>query len=366
MFNLFVRPSVESIINSVNYTFDCIKTNTNTVYQYRKHMQNINNTFKKEKALHFNKVIKSALLQYIFISVAFVNATVVGQELDQRLPLIIDADTANEVDDLYAIVRAITEPTFNILGITSAQFHTSPLATDNTVQESQEINETILQLMGQESIPLPLGSNVPLQNNTTPASSPASNFIVKMAHQLPANQKLNVVVLGSCTNIASAILEDPSIIKKLKVHYLGFWHDVDTNTYNKKEFNSGNDPIAVEVLLNTKDLDLTIMTATTSQHLVFTKAEVDLNLKNKDGISDYLINRWETYQRWWTKDDPEKNSWIMWDVAIIEALANPELSETKSFLTPPENTQRVIDIHTKIEVDKMTADFWKSLNNYKH
>jgi len=329
-------------------------------------MQNINNTLKTSKTLHFHKVIKRAFLQCILIAIPFVNTTVEAQELDQRLPLIIDADTANEVDDLYAIVRAITEPTFNILGITSAQFHTSPLATDNTVQESQEINETILQLMGQEAIPLPLGSNVPLKNNTTSASSPASSFIVKMEHKLPDNKKLNVVVLGSCTNIASAILEDPSIIKKLKVHYLGFWHDVDTNTYNKKEFNSGNDPIAVEVLLNTKDLDVTIMTATTSQHLVFTKVEVDLNLKNKDGISDYLINRWETYQRWWTKDDPEKKNWIMWDVAIIEALANPELSKTKSFLTPPENTQRIISIHTEITVDKMTTDFWKSLKNYKN
>ena len=42
------------------------------------------------------------------------------------LPLIIDADTANEVDDLFAIVRALLEPTFDIKAINSAQFHTSP------------------------------------------------------------------------------------------------------------------------------------------------------------------------------------------------------------------------------------------------
>jgi len=324
-------------------------------------MQKHNNKLRTSKILNFRNVIRIALLQFIIPVFIFVYIPVDAQVNDRHLPVIIDADTANEVDDLYAIVRAISEPTFNILGITSAQFHTSPLATDSSVYESQRINERILQLMGQDDIPLPLGSNVPIKNSTEPASSPASSFIVDMAHKLPADQKLNVVVLGSCTNIASAILEAPSIIPKLKVHYLGFWHNVETNTYNKIEFNSGNDPKAVEILLNTIGLDLTVMTATTSQHLVFTKAEVDANLKNRGGIADYLLNRWETYERWWTKEDPEKRSWIMWDVAIIEALARPELSKTKTFLTPKENTQRLINIHTEIDVENMKTDFWQSL-----
>ncbi|MCK0145804.1 hypothetical protein MWU78_09130 [Arenibacter sp. F26102] len=82
--------------------------------------------------------------------------------------------------------------------------------------------------MWKSTIPLPLGSNVPIINSTESASSPASRLIIHMAHKLPAGQKLNVVVLGSCTNVASAILEDPSIVQKLKVHYLGFWHNVET------------------------------------------------------------------------------------------------------------------------------------------
>jgi hypothetical protein len=105
------------------------------------------------------------------------------------------------------------------------------------------------------------------------------------------------------------------------------------------------------------------MTATTSQHLVFKKTTADKYLKTKGGIADYLVERWESYERWWTKEDPEKKSWIMWDVAIIEALINPEWSVKKKFLTPKENTQRYIDIHTHIDVEKMTADFWQSLKN---
>jgi len=277
-----------------------------------------------------------------------------------RTSLIIDADTANEVDDLFALVRALHEPSFNLIGITSAQFHTSPLATDSSVFESQNLNKKILQLMNRNDISLPLGSNIPLPNMNTPAESEASDFIIKAAHDIPEGQKLQLVILGPCTNVASAILKDPTIIPKVQVHYIGFWHDVTGNSYNKNEFNSRNDPLAVDVLLNTKGLDFSVMTATTCQHLVFDKTEVDSYLTGKEGLGEYLIDRWETYERWWTDEDPKKKKWIMWDLAIIEALIHPELAEKATFITPKENVERPITIYTEIEVEKMKMDFWKN------
>jgi inosine-uridine nucleoside N-ribohydrolase len=186
--------------------------------------------------------------------------------------------------------------------------------------------------------------------------------MVQEAHKTPTNQKLNLVVLGACTNVASAILEDPTIVPKISVHYIGFWHTVATNHYDKKEFNTDNDPLAVELLLNTEGLDFNVMTATTCQHLVFEKLDVDAHLKGKGSLADYLVDRWESYTRWWTDEDPEKKRWIMWDVAIIEALAHPEFSQKTPMKTPPENTQRFIGIHTSIKVDAMIADFWNSIN----
>ncbi|MDW3195222.1 MAG: nucleoside hydrolase [Cytophagales bacterium] len=280
----------------------------------------------------------------------------------ERLPLIIDADTANEVDDLFALVRAIEAPEFDLLGITSAQFHTSPLASEQSANESQTINEDLIRLLDKKDLPLPLGSNQPLQAVDQPQTSEASRFIIEKAHAMKENQKLHLVILGSCTNVASAILMDPTIVPKIQVHYLGFWHTLATNQYDKKEFNSGNDTLAVNFLLDHPTLDLSVMTATTSQHLMFNKKVVDQQLKGKGGIHDYLVNRWETYDRWWTEEDPEKTEWIMWDVAIIEALAHPEWATTQTFLTPPENTPREIKIHTSIDTQQMEADFWEHMH----
>ena len=302
--------------------------------------------------------------QRIFVLLAFL--CFLGCNTDTKpkgLPIIIDADTANEVDDLFALVRAIEEPSFNLLGITSAQFHTSPLASDNTVLESQKINEDIIRLMDRADIPLPMGSKDPLRSVTESQRSEASDFIVKYAHDHTPDDPLHVVILGSCTNVASAILQDPSIIPNLSVHYLGFWHEPATNVYNKKEFNSGNDTLAVNFLLDVEGLAFDVMTATTSQHLVFKKEVVDKNLKGKGGIFDYLVDRWDAYERWWTKEDPEKLEWIMWDVAIVEALIHPELTTKELFSTPPENTQREIGVFTKIDVPQMELNFWNSLSN---
>ncbi len=277
-------------------------------------------------------------------------------------PLIIDADTANEVDDLFALARVLKDPSVNLIGITSAQFHTSPLASDSSVLESHILNERLAALTDREDVPVKMGSNFPMENKENPQRSEASDFIIQKAKELAKGEKLDLVILGSCTNVASAILQAPEIIPMIRVHYLGFWHDPETNFYNKKEFNSGNDPLAVDVLLDMEGLDLTIMTATTSQNLVFKKDKMLDELAGKSELGDFLSDRWLNFERWWTKEDPKKEFWIMWDVAIIEALILPELSEVEYFQTPPENTSRKIKIHAWIDSEAMEKDFWQILS----
>ena len=302
------------------------------------------------------------ILIYNFcLVISILGLNLINQE---KIPLIIDADTANELDDLFAIARAISEPNFNILAINSAQFNNSPLASSNSVMESQLLNQKLASIMKRKDIILPLGSNNKLISNKSPQISEASEFIIKSAHELKKGEKLNLVILGPCTNIASAIIQDPSIISKIKVYYLGIWHNVKTNFYNKKEFNSGNDPIALELLLNTKGLDFNLMSATTSQKLIFTKDEVKFNFTNNSSLGRLLIERWGNFNRWWTKEDPDKKSWIIWDLALIEAIASPKLALIETFFTPKENLKREIEIYTLIDVNEMKKNFWSKIKRY--
>ena len=224
---------------------------------------------------------------------------------------IIDADTANEVDDLFAIVGALARDNRYhydrplLVGLTAAQFHTSPLAGSTTAQESQRINEQLLKLM-YATVPSYPGSDQPLRSATEAQRSPASQFIVKEARKATPEQKLTVFILGPCTNLASAILTDSSIVPNIHARYLGFWYDPATGVYNKKEFNTGNDTTALNLLLNTRGLEFTVMTATSSQALQMTREQLDSKLPTNNAVTQYLQNRWDTYDRWWTDIDPDK------------------------------------------------------------
>ncbi len=302
-------------------------------------------------------VLKNLIFIFFFLFSFLISA----QKQEEKLKIIIDADTANEIDDLFAIIRALGEPRFELLGITSAQFHTSPYATTNTALESQEMNEALINLIPKYQVPIIIGNPFPLENNKTPQTSEASQFIINQAKILPKEKKLHLVILGSCTNVASALLEAPEIKSKLMIYYIGFWHDPVKNTYNKNEFNTNNDTIATNFLLNYEDLNLRVMSATTSQYLVFEKAITFEKLGN-NALGKYIKDRWESYERWWTKNDLEKKRWIMWDLAIIQALVHPEWTKIKSFKTPLENRPREIQIYTDIDTLKIQENFW---NHYK-
>lgn len=282
----------------------------------------------------------------------------------QKIPIIIDADTANEVDDLFAISGALTDSKFNIIGLTASQFNTSPLASSNTALESKIINDEILDLFGKNSIPSLIGSHQPINDINLIKNSQASSFIIKKAQQFSKENPLHIVILGSCTNVATAIIMSPEIIPNIKVYYLGFWHDIETNVFDKNEFNSRNDPLAMNFLLNKLGLDLTIMTATTSQHLIYNRNELDMNFPINSLLGKYLKDRWDTYNRWWTDNDKQKKQWIMWDVALIESIANNTYAELKIFDNPKENINRKIKIYTSIDVLKIKNRFWNKIKNF--
>ena len=48
----------------------------------------------------------------------------------QKVKLILDADTGNKMDDLYAIIRTFDSDDFELTGLISAQFNNTQMVTD--------------------------------------------------------------------------------------------------------------------------------------------------------------------------------------------------------------------------------------------
>ncbi|MFW5644534.1 MAG: nucleoside hydrolase [Bacteroidota bacterium] len=314
----------------------------------------------------FKQSFKRALVFILILAVIFIIVltitTLTGDKLFSRkvATVLIDSDSGNEMDDLFAISRALIAPELKIVGLTSAHWEFAEDAGDSSLEVSQKLNEQLLALFGKLAIPHPRGANKALKFSPEPQPipSPAAEFIIKKAHEMEKKKKLNVVTLGALTNVASAIMMDPEIIPKIRIYMMGLKYDPKTKIWNKNEFNTRNDLDAVDYLLNTHGLEMHIMTATTSEILVFDKEETLNYLNDKGKPWEFLVSRWnEKY--------PAYDEWIMWDLAIIEALIDPELARQEETLTPPENKQRTVNVYTYINKELMIADFYSKVMKFQ-
>jgi purine nucleosidase len=269
------------------------------------------------------------------------------------LTVLVDPDTANEIDDLYAIVRALLEPRFRVVGLSSAQW-SNRLSGPDTALRSQAINEDLVRLTGRRDVPTPLGAEMIFGKpwgGKEPSDSAAAQFIIRSARAMPAGEKLRVVSIGATTNLASALVLAPDIVPKVACYILAAKYDAARRVWDKDEYNVRNDLNSANFLFDAEGLELHVMPVNVLYQFTFDqKATLD-GLVGKGALWDYLANRWLSIS-------PTRQNWIMWDVALVEALARPELATEAEVMPPPENAQRKIFAYTRVDLDRMRDDWW--------
>lgn len=277
----------------------------------------------------------------------------------QRPRFILDADTANEIDDLYAIAHLLADTTVDLRGLTSAQwFH--QLSGDSTVYQSQRLNEDLLALAGRSDLPHPLGADTIMGKpwgGYEPRNSPAARFIIEEARATPEGEPLVVMCIGASTNLASALALAPDIVPRIRAYVLGFGYNETGRYWNKDEFNIRRDLNAANYLLNTEGLELHVMPTSTAIQYKWTRDSAYALFEQAGEMGQYLKQRWET-------NAAENDERIMWDVAALQAFLKPEQATELMVATPPENTYRIVHVYTDIDEAAMRADYWERLPNY--
>jgi hypothetical protein len=271
-----------------------------------------------------------------------------------RPRFVIDADTANEVDDPYAIVRALLEPSIEVIGLSSAQWQASHWATPDTLEDSQRLNEVLLGHLDRMSLPHPRGARARLYDwgEDLAQHSAAAYFLIDQARRTPQGEKLGVIVLGASTNVASALLIAPEIRSRIRVYMLGTGYDAARGVWTKLDFNCVNDLRAVSVLLDSDGLELHVMPHSTAAALDFDFAELRRRLAGRSDLHDFLVRRWEQHA------DASRHARVLWDLALVEAVIHPGLAQETQARTPPENLARGVSVYTRIDAAGMRADFY--------
>ncbi len=267
--------------------------------------------------------------RYLFPLIAGLILFSCTSEID-KIPVILDTDANNELDDQHAIAYMIyNDDLFDILGIT-----TNRTWSGGPVEEhSREARRIVHLCNADDRIQVISGANGNYNilkdslHNPVYDGKKAVEFIIQQAHTMTGGKKLVLIPVGKITNIALALKEDPSIIPKVKIVWLG------TNWPGPGEYNMENDTSAVNPVIES-GVEMWICTvAGGTMEVRTTRTEITKHLSGKgkqvepiegrhggsfNKPGDYLVNLWENV-------DEETRS--LFDMANVATVKNPDWAE---------------------------------------
>lgn len=284
------------------------------------------------------------------------------KKYSNRMNVILDTDTYNEEDDLFALSYLLkSRDMFNIEAITTAPY--SHKNSDLTVKEGQDLsyNEILklCNLLNFNSENKVFKGSLDYIQNGYDDENDAVNKIIEIALK---NDMTYLLSIGSITNIALAIKKEPKIINKIEIIWLG---GNDLSYKDNMEYNFRQDVEAVKIVFSS-NVKLTVLPCRN----VVSALKIDIRtLKNnltKNEINKYLIERfcndgYHSYQE-------ER---VIWDISVIAYMINKKWFKTKEVSTPiinddtsykMTNAKNKITFVTKLNRNKIYSDLFEKIN----
>ncbi|MBN1672331.1 MAG: nucleoside hydrolase [Kiritimatiellae bacterium] len=296
-----------------------------------------------------------------------------GQRIERLQPpkgkvrMVLDTDTYNEIDDQFAVVQALLSPKkLNVEALYAAPFSNSRSAGpgDGMEKSYQEILRLLRRLGRPHKGFVFKGSKGYLAAADQPRPSAAARDLVRRARSAKKTP-LYVVAIGAITNVASAVLMDPKIIKNIVVVWLGghahYWPRVH-------EFNLKQDVHASRLMFDcgVPLIHMPCMGVTT--HLATTVPEIERYVRGRGAIGDYLADIFAEYGR-------DKYAWskVLWDMVTIAYLLDPGWVPTTLVHSPiltdqltwsHDSGRHLIRCATYVKRDPIFADFFRKLEAF--
>lgn len=276
---------------------------------------------------------------------------------NSRIRLVIDTDAKNEVDDQFAVSWAIRSPDrFNVEAVYAAPFSfecmkISRLQGGSPAEGMNASYEELIKLyslLGENpSGKVFRGSDNYISKTGKAVESDAAKDLIHRA--MSSDETLYVAAIGAPTNVASALMMEPELVKKIVVIWLGgqplyFEHGI--------EFNLMQDIEASRVLFNSGVPLIYVPCMSVASSLTLTKPEIETHMIGKNAISNYLAeivlqgfpdekyagimpsifrnlylakleDQGEEYLAQFPPTEHAAWSRIIWDISVIAFLKNP-------------------------------------------
>lgn len=240
---------------------------------------------------------------------------------EKKVRAVLDTDTYNEIDDQFALTYALlAKDKLDLRAVTAAPFfndHSTGPA-DGMEKSYQEILKIFSLLNEDPAGKVFRGSPCYLPSPATPVDSEGARRIIELANEAAKDgELLYVLAIGAITNVASAILLEPEIIKHIVVVWLGGhafeWHG------KNDEFNLYQDVPAAQVIFNSGVPFVMFPCAMVTDHLLTTEPELQVRCKDSGNIGEYLYTH--------TIEEMVRcshDSRVIWDIVTVAYFTCPE------------------------------------------
>ena len=327
--------------------------------------------FCKATTLKSKRSTRSWKLQSLTVAllIIFGNATHQAQTVATKIPVVLSTDVGNEIDDQWTITYLLLQPRLQVLGIMSA--HAPTIAAPAGHTSHRILVDVVENRLGMKRHPpLIQGGDVPLDNARSPRSSPAVTFLIDTSKRFSSDNRLTVLMIGAATDVASAILIDPTIVNRIRVIQMGF-----TDEQGGEEFNVANDVPAVQAILDS-NVPLVIGPGKVCREsLSLTLDQARPMLAKRGPIGAWL---WEEFQAWYfravkpMRSNDLSKPWVIWDNITLayvlgltkhHALARPRMRDNMTF--EQVKTDREVIWITDVDEKQMWSDFLKLVDDYQ-
>ncbi len=282
--------------------------------------------------------------------------------------VVIDTDVTNEIDDQFALVWALlrpdrvrlralhacpyalgpqllTEPGF-LTAVQRAELGPADevaramrvVAYAEGVERAEAECRRIVGLAGAD-VPVVRGCATRMPDERTPVASDAVDSLVALAHE-DREGPLYVLGIGAATNLASALLTDPSIAERVVV----VWTSAYPSTWPRPNvsFNLAQDVAASRALFASGVPLVYLPGYQVGEQLRVSLLDLEAHVKGRGPLGDYLYEL-AAASHWYARPGATKVIWDLIDVAWVldgrwvpsELVPTPVLEADLSWGHPP-------------------------------
>jgi purine nucleosidase len=245
--------------------------------------------------------------------------------------VIMDVDTG--IDDALAMVYALHSPELEVIGFTTCFGNNEVTATTkNTLK--------VLELLNRTDIPVSKGASQPIfrqhlkgssavhgvdglagaplpEPKILPLKEHAADFIVRLINEYP--HEVTLIPVGPLTNIALAIMKDPTIVHKVK----------NVTVMGGAVFHPGNVTPTAEAYVFRSGIPITLVGLDVTMQTLLPRSYLEEWKKIDTPLSKFLTHITEFYMDAYLNFYPTINGCALHDPLAVATVIDPTFVKTK-------------------------------------